>query len=185
MVIVLRPLKLKQHLYFQYRFSQKVCVWFSKKTWAWYWLSCPSTCSNTCASTFVTIRASTCSNTRASMVLNGASMCSNTCASTCITTRASTCITTRASTCHYSRARLLFKNMPPGAQKGPILAQMSQISMAPFLWDIFCVRNIALWGVQSITTERPAHPALLQPIWNHPAWENKPHRPSWGFKRLK
>ena len=58
---------------------------------------------------------------------------------------------------------------PPGAQKGPILAQMSQISMAPFLWDIFCVRNIALWGVQSITTERPAHPALLQPIWNHPA----------------
>ena len=55
---------------------------------------------------------------------------------------------------------------PPGAQKGPILAQ---ISMAPFLWDIFCVRNIALWGVQSITTERPAHPALLQPIWNHPA----------------
>ena len=39
--------------------------------------------------------------------------------------------------------------------------------MAPFLWDIFCVRNIALWGVQSITTEHPAHPALLQPIWNH------------------
>ena len=34
----------------------------------------------------------------------------------------------------------------PGSQKGPILAQMSQISMAPFLWDIFCVRNIALWG---------------------------------------
>ena len=73
-----------------------------------------STCSNTRASTFVTTRASTCITTRASMVLNGASMCSNTCASTCITTRASTCITTRASTCHYTRARLLFKNMRPG-----------------------------------------------------------------------
>ena len=73
-----------------------------------------STCSNTRASTFVTTRASTCITTRASMVLNGASTCSNTCASTCITTRASTCITTRASTCHYTRARLLFKNMPPG-----------------------------------------------------------------------
>ena len=58
---------------------------------------------------------------------------------------------------------------PPGALEGPILTQMSQISMALFLWDIFCVPNIALWGVQSITTERPAHPALLQPIWNHPA----------------
>ena len=57
-----------------------------------------STCSNK--------RASTCITTRASMVLNGASTCSNTCASTCITTR--------ASTCHYTRARLLFKNMLPG-----------------------------------------------------------------------
>ena len=73
-----------------------------------------STCSNTRASTFVTTRASTCITTRASMVLNGASTCSNTCASTCNTTRASTCITTRASTCHYTCARLLFKNMPPG-----------------------------------------------------------------------
>ena len=73
-----------------------------------------STCSNTRASTFVTTRASTCITTRASMVLNGASTCSNTCASTCITTRASTCITTRACTCHYTRARLLFKNMRPG-----------------------------------------------------------------------
>ena len=42
-------------------------------------------------------------------------------ASTCTTTRASamqhsasTCITTRASTCHYTCARLLFKNMHPG-----------------------------------------------------------------------
>ena len=73
-----------------------------------------STCSNTRASTFVTTRASTCITTRASMVLNGASTCSNTCASTCNTTRASTCITTRASTCHYTCARLLFKNMLPG-----------------------------------------------------------------------
>ena len=68
---------------------------------------------------FVTTRASTCITTRASMVLNGASTCSNTCASTCNTTRASTCITTRASTCHYTCARLLFKNMPPGAVRGP------------------------------------------------------------------
>ena len=74
-----------------------------------------STCSNTRASTFVTTRASTCITTRASMVLNGASTCSNTCASTCNTTRASTCITTRASTCHYTCARLLFKNMRPGS----------------------------------------------------------------------
>ena len=57
-----------------------------------------STCSNTPASTW--------STTRASMVLNGVSTCSNTCASTCITTR--------ASTCHYTCARLLFKNMHPG-----------------------------------------------------------------------
>ena len=64
--------------------------------------------------------------------------------------------------------------------EGPILAQMSQISMALFLWDIFCVRNIALWGVQSITTERPAHPALLQPIWNHPVRENGQKQTPWA-----
>ena len=54
----------------------------------------------------------------------------------------------------------------------PVLGPLAQISMALFLWDIFCVRNIALWGVQSITTERPAYPALLQHIWNHPVREN-------------
>ena len=48
-----------------------------------------------------------------------------TCASTCSNTRASTRITTcasmvlnGASTCHYTRARLLFKNMLPGVGKG-------------------------------------------------------------------
>ena len=45
-------------------------------------------------------------------------------ASTCGNTRASTCSNTRASmlpygssTCYYARARLLFKNMPPGGPK--------------------------------------------------------------------
>merc|ERR1712016_486454 len=29
-----------------------------------------------------------------------------------------------------------------------------------------------MWGVQSVPIERPAHTALLQSIWNHPAEEN-------------
>ena len=29
-----------------------------------------------------------------------------------------------------------------------------------------------MWGVQSVPMERPAHTALLQSIWNHPAEEN-------------
>ena len=86
-----------------------------------------STCSNK--------RASTCITTRASMVLNGASTCSNTCASTCITTRASTCITTCASTCHYTRARLLFKNMPPGVPQRSLKRPEHTIWMLPTQLD--------------------------------------------------
>ena len=115
-----------------------------------------STCSNTRASTFVTTRASTCITTRASMVLNGASTCSNTCASTCITTRASTCITTRASTCHYTRARLLFKNMPPGAGQDPgpvttFLRLSQQFQKQSILCD-----SVFLFG-----------PAVAHKYWTH------------------
>ena len=41
------------------------------------------------------------------------------------------------------------------------------------LWDnIYFGRNIGMWGVQSVTMERPAHTVLFQPIWNHPPGEN-------------
>ena len=44
--------------------------------------------------------------------------------------------------------------------------------MAPFWVEFYFGPNIGMWGVQSVPMERPAHTALLQSIWNHPAEEN-------------
>ena len=41
--------------------------------------------------------------------------------------------------------------------------------VAPFLAEFNFGRNFGIWGVQIITMEGPAHTALFQPIWNHPA----------------
>ena len=41
------------------------------------------------------------------------------------------------------------------------------------LWaEFYFGPNIGMWGVQSVAMERPAHTALFQSIWNHPAREN-------------
>ena len=44
--------------------------------------------------------------------------------------------------------------------------------VAPFWVEFYVGPNIGMWGVQSVPMERPAHTALLQSIWNHPAEEN-------------
>merc|ERR1712020_829744 len=41
--------------------------------------------------------------------------------------------------------------------------------VAPFWVEFYFGPNIGMWGVQSVPMERPAHTALLQSIWNHPA----------------
>ena len=48
----------------------------------------------------------------------------------------------------------------------------SLIFVAPFGVEFHFGPNIGMWGVQSVPMERPAHTALLQSIWNHPAEEN-------------
>ena len=49
---------------------------------------------------------------------------------------------------------------------------ISSSFLAPFLAKFYFGRKIGMWGIQSVAMERPAHTALLQPIWNHPAWGN-------------
>ena len=44
--------------------------------------------------------------------------------------------------------------------------------VAPLWAEFHFGRTIGMWGVQSVAMERPAHRALFQPIWNHPAGEN-------------
>ena len=44
--------------------------------------------------------------------------------------------------------------------------------VAPFWVEFHFGPNIGMSGVQSVPMERPAHTALLQSIWNHPAEEN-------------
>ena len=46
----------------------------------------------------------------------------------------------------------------------------------PIVGGTFFGRNIGMWGVQSVAMERPALPALFQPIWNTPAGENGQNR---------
>ena len=41
-----------------------------------------------------------------------------------------------------------------------------------------------MWGVQIVAAECLAHPALLEPIWNHPARENRQKRFVWAPKDL-
>ena len=50
--------------------------------------------------------------------------------------------------------------------------------VAPFLAEFNFGQNFGIWGVQIITMEGPAHSALFQPIWNHPAGQK-------GRKRKK
>ena len=58
--------------------------------------------------------------------------------------------------------------------------------VAPLWAEFHFGRTIGMWGVQSVTMERPAHRALFQPIWNHPARENGQNvnlgsRKGWGL----
>ena len=43
--------------------------------------------------------------------------------------------------------------------------------VAPLWAEFHFGRTIGMWGVQSVAMERPAHTALFQSIWNHPAEE--------------
>ena len=43
--------------------------------------------------------------------------------------------------------------------------------VAPFWVEFYFGPNIGMLGVQSVAMERPAHTALFQSIWNHPAGE--------------
>ena len=54
------------------------------------------------------------------------------------------------------------------APKG-LFGPKSLIFVTPFWAEFYFGRNIGMWGVQSAAVERPAHTALLQSIWNHPA----------------
>ena len=54
--------------------------------------------------------------------------------------------------------------------------------VAPFWVEFYFGPNIGMRGVQSVPMERPAHTALLQSIWNHPAEEigQNVNLGSWG-----
>ena len=54
--------------------------------------------------------------------------------------------------------------------------------VAPFWVKFYFQPNIGMWGVQSVAMERPAHTALFQSIWNHPAEKNgqNVNLGSWG-----
>ena len=56
------------------------------------------------------------------------------------------------------------------APKG-LFGPKSLIFVTPFWAEFYFGRNIGMWGVQSAAVECPAHTALLQSIWNHPAGE--------------
>ena len=65
-----------------------------------------------------------------------------------------------------------------GPPKGPNFGQKGPFGSpriprrAPFGVPFLFCWNIGKWGVQSVATECPAHTALIQPMWNHPAGEN-------------
>ena len=67
------------------------------------------------------------------------------------------------------------------APKG-LFGPKSLIFVTPFWAEFYFGRNIGMWGVQSAAMERPAHTALFQSIWNHPAEENgqNVNLGSWG-----
>ena len=50
---------------------------------------------------------------------------------------------------------------------------------APLWAKTFFCRNIGMWGVQSVAMKRPAHRELFQPIWKHPAGENRQKHKFW------
>ena len=62
----------------------------------------------------------------------------------------------------------------PSAARAPngLFGPNSFSFVAPFWVKFYFQPNIGMWGVQSVTMERPALTALFQPIWNHPAGEN-------------
>merc|ERR1712081_62902 len=62
----------------------------------------------------------------------------------------------------------------PSAARAPngLFGPNSFTFVAPFWVKVYFQPNIGMWGVQSVAMECPAHTALFQSIWNHPAEEN-------------
>ena len=49
----------------------------------------------------------------------------------------------------------------------------NSFSFVALFWvEFYFWPNIGMWSVQSVPMERPAHTAIFQSIWNHPAEEN-------------